>query len=106
MQISKYSITYTGKKDGSTFWRAFIHLTGSDNNYVGGIYFYDDVNETNWEDGYSNSYLFMFLPVSHMPRIIDLLRNEQPIYFTHNESAGKTYLSTSSEPVGEGELTP
>ena len=41
-QIENYSITYTGKKDGSTFWRAFIHLSGAQNSYLGGIYFYDE----------------------------------------------------------------
>ena len=106
MEIGTYSTTYTGKKDGSTFWRAFIHLSDKSGGYIGGIYFYDDELSTGWNDGYSGSSLFMFLPASHFPRIIDLLRNEEPLFFTFNNSSGKTYLSTSAEPVGEGELSP
>jgi hypothetical protein len=104
--VANYSITYTGKKDGSNFWRAFIHLSGTNNDYLGGIYFYDEDQGTTWNDGFSNNYLFMFLPDSHFSRIVDLLRNEKPLYFNFNESSQKTYLSTSSEPVGEGELVP
>ena len=106
MEISTYMVTYTGKKDGSTFWRAFIHLAGTSGNYLGGIYFYDDALSTGWNDGYSGTGLFMFLPASLFPVIIDLLRNEKPLYFTFNNSTGKTYLSTAAEPVGEGELVP
>ncbi|MHC4617829.1 MAG: hypothetical protein ACYTEQ_08755 [Planctomycetota bacterium] len=106
MEIAKYQLTYTGKKDGSTFWRAFIHFSGKDDDYLGGIYFFDDDSPTSWNDGYSGSYLFMFLPASHLPRIVDILRNERPLFFSFNTSSGKTYLSTSAEPVGEGELVP
>lgn len=106
MEIAKYSLTYTGKKDGSTFWRAFIHLSDQNGQYIGGIYFYDDDIPTGWNDGYSGNYLFMFLPASHLTRIVDILRNEKPLYFAFNTSSGKTYLSTSAEPVGEGELAP
>ncbi len=104
MQIEKYQITYTGKKDGSTFWRAFIHLSDENGQYLGGIYFYNDDTPTSWNDGYSGSGLFMFLPASHFSRIVDLLRNEKPLYFTYNDHSQKTYLSTSAEPVGEEEL--
>jgi hypothetical protein len=37
---------------------------------------------------------------------IDLLRNEKPIYFQYNDTTNGAFLSTGSEPVGEGEPGP
>jgi len=35
--------------------------------------------------------------------VIDLLRNEGPLYFFYNLDTGHSYLTTGDEPVGEGE---
>jgi hypothetical protein len=35
--------------------------------------------------------------------LLDLLRNEKPIMFSFNEGNGEAYITTSDEPVGEGE---
>ena len=41
---------------------------------------------------------------SDMPNIVDMLRNEKPIYLIYvPEGTNNTRLSTGSEPVGEGE---
>lgn len=106
MEIGTYGVTYTGKKDGSTFWRSYIHFSDPNGKYIGGIYFYDDDQPPPNNDGYSNNYLFMFLPASHFSRILDILRNEKPLQFTYNSGAMKTSLSTYAEPVGEGEVMP
>lgn len=37
------------------------------------------------------------------PSIVDMLRNENPIYLLWDEASGQGYISTSTEPVGEGE---
>ncbi len=34
---------------------------------------------------------------------VDLLRNEQPVYFQYNDTSNGAFLTTGSEPVGEGE---
>ena len=43
----------------------------------------------------------MYLPSAMFQSVLDMLRNEKPInvYF----SAGRGFLGTSAEPVGEGE---
>ncbi len=46
----------------------------------------------------------MYYGYSDMSNIIDMLRNEKPIYFIYvPEGTNNTRLSTGSEPVGEGE---
>ena len=36
--------------------------------------------------------------------VIDLLRNEKPIYFSYSETSNLGFLRTGKEPVGEGEI--
>lgn len=47
---------------------------------------------------YTHMYFDMFAST------IDLLRNEKPVYATYRDDAKFGMLSTSAEPVGEGEL--
>lgn len=35
--------------------------------------------------------------------ILDVLRNEGPLYFYFNDGEGRAYVTTAKEPVGEGE---
>lgn len=44
------------------------------------------------------------LPMSQFDRVIDMLRNEKPVYFSWNSETPSVRLSTNKEPVGEQEL--
>lgn len=44
----------------------------------------------------------LYYPFSSLPMVVDLLRNEKPIFLVWAGAAGSR-LSTSPEPVGEGE---
>lgn len=47
---------------------------------------------------------FMFVPFEDLPIFIDLLRNEKPIYaHLRGDKPEWTSLTTTKEPVGEGE---
>ena len=37
------------------------------------------------------------------PYILDILRNEKPIYFSYSDKSKLGYIRTGKEPVGEGE---
>jgi hypothetical protein len=46
----------------------------------------------------------LFLPFSHLPSFVDLLRNEKPIYgYVNSDRPSWNNISTRHEPVGEGE---
>lgn len=45
--------------------------------------------------------IIMNLPADHLPAVIDMLRNEAPIYYAFHE--GRAVLGTGVEPVGVGD---
>jgi len=49
---------------------------------------------------------FMFMPISDLPGFVDTLRNEKPIFgHLRNDRPEWTSVTTSQEPVGEGEVS-
>lgn len=51
-----------------------------------------------------NSY-FLYYRYADMANVIDMLRNEKPIWMVYvPEGSNNSRISTSQEPVGEGEL--
>jgi hypothetical protein len=47
---------------------------------------------------------FMFMPISDMRAFVDILRNEKPIFgHLRDDRPEWTSITTSQEPVGEGE---
>jgi hypothetical protein len=40
----------------------------------------------------------------HFARVLDMLRNEKPVYFSWWREAQSMHLSTAKEPVGEQEM--
>ena len=45
----------------------------------------------------------VYQPWESYPHFIDLLRNEKPLYFFFSFVDNSAYITTSDEPVGEGE---
>ncbi|MBL8384074.1 MAG: hypothetical protein JNM90_13405 [Burkholderiales bacterium] len=48
--------------------------------------------------------VFVWLPASHFTPLVDLLRNEKPVYIRWDTESRHVTISTLDEPVGEGEL--
>lgn len=69
-----------------------------------GYRIYFEPNRTEAHFYPSGQGLIILLNTRHYERVVDLLRNESPVYL-HVYSTGVT-LSTRMEPVGEGELQP
>lgn len=96
-EIAEYKLaTYTWRPTGPL--RAAIGLRDTSGAYVGYIFFYrEDYDLPSGTPGDAR----MYFHISEMPLILDVLRNESPIYFT--DSGSSMALGTSTEPIGEGE---
>lgn len=53
------------------------------------------------DDSLLGDIIRMHLPSAMFQNVLDILRNEQPVYIYWAQNRG--FLSTSKEPVGEGE---
>lgn len=74
--------------------------TGGETVYM---YFHDGPQALNAAVHSGNNY-YVYYRYSDLPNIIDMLRNEKPVFLHYvPEGTNNTRISTASEPVGEGE---
>ena len=99
-QVSDYHVLVYGSPDGYQTNRAQISVYGA-NGKVAAYIRFQDPGQTFENDYEKNGIIRMHLPTSYFQGVLDVLRNEDPvqIYFAQNRG----FLSTSKEPVGEGE---
>ncbi len=101
-EIKQYAVRFHGgPKAQGTGMRAQVHLFGVDNRLIGEIHFMDD--GLLLPEDVSEPRLIMALPVSMLDNVVDLLRNEGPVFIEWQAKIDNVYLGTSQEPVGEGE---
>lgn len=48
-------------------------------------------------------HFFVYLRAEKYPAFIDIMRNEKPLFFFYDFDNNQAYITTSDEPVGEGE---
>lgn len=106
-QIKKYDVAYCGggKKANGYPYRAIIGLRRDDLSLIGAAYFHrqsDTMPDTDSQN--PNGYVFIHYPAEDFPRILDLLRNEKPVYLRYTTGWNLGEIRTSMEPVGEGEI--
>lgn len=99
--VQSYHVLFYGSKQGYQTNRAQISLYDANNKTVAWIRF-QDPGMFFENDSASNGIIRMHLPSTMFQNVLDILRNEEPIriYFT----AGRAFLSSSLEPVGEEEF--
>ena len=101
-EIKNYSIRINAGPDGSlNGCRAQIYLFGNDNTMDGMINFYEQGSEIPATK--NELYIVLSMPASRLHDVVDMLRNESPVYLRWQESTKNAYLSTGQEPTGEGE---
>ncbi|MEE6185780.1 hypothetical protein [Niabella digestorum] len=74
---------------------------------IGRLYFEDDNAPTLTPHRFENNCLVLFFRWRDMPYIIDMLRNESPLWlwaYINGDKIENATISTDAEPVGEGEL--
>ena len=104
--ITDYMATLFGKRvDASADIGAYIYCYEGDiQNPVVRCVFYEDGANIPENRHYPGSYTDLNYPMSKYDTVLDLLRNEEPVYYAFIESTKIGYLSTRQlEPVGEEE---
>jgi hypothetical protein len=97
--VTSYHILFYGSPDGYQTNRAQIALYNGGNTVA--FVRFNDPGMT-FENDYTDAGIIrMHMPSTMFENVTDMLRNESPItvYF----AAGKGFLGTGVEPVGEGE---
>ncbi|MDR8391959.1 hypothetical protein NC796_12445 [Aliifodinibius sp. S!AR15-10] len=106
-EIKNYTVSYYagGKNTNNYQYRAIIGLRREDGSLIGGAYFHRNATTMpNTDNQTSSGYLWFHYTWEDFPQVMDLLRNEGPVYARY--VAGGWHLgsiTTSTEPVGEGE---
>ena len=75
-----------------------------DDEYVLQASFYPD--KTNLPDNYydvNSNLVYLRYSMSMYSYVLDILRNESPIYYSFSQTSKLGYIRTGKEPVGEGE---
>jgi len=97
--VTQYHVLFYGSPDGYQNTRAQISLF--DGSKTVAYVRFHDAGMPFPNDSQSTASIIMHLPTAMFENVLDVLRNEKPIncYF----AAGRAFLGTSSEAVGEGE---
>ena len=99
-EIKNYHILFYGSPEGYQTNRAQIALYDANGSTAAFLRF-NDPGMFFESDSQLGSIIVMHLPSAMFENVLDVLRNEMPVYIYF--AAGRGFLSTSSEPVGEAE---
>ncbi len=100
MEVKSYHVLFYGGPEGYQTNRAQIALYGNDGKTNAFLRFNDAGME--YENDYQRGdIIYMHMPSAMFENILDVLRNEKPVYIYFAQ--GRGFLSTSKEPIGEGE---
>lgn len=105
-EIHTYTLDiYSGGTNAKGYeYRAIIGLHDQAGQIVGGVYFHRDASTMpEHDDQEASGYVWCHLLWSDYAAIIDMLRNEKPVFLRYVDSWSMASLTTSPEPVGEGE---
>ena len=102
-EIGKYSVSVYGAggiPEGARIW-----LNGTDGSTIGTIILYKDPAALQNKDDHQTSSGFVAIHQSadQLPKFLDVLRNEKPVFLGFASSWKTGYITTGQEPVGEEE---
>ena len=103
-EINLYWVHFqSGGSDQNTVYPRALVKCYHDDDFVVQINFYPD-NKKVPENFYDkrNKLVYLRYNMSMYPNVIDLLRNEKPIYFSYSDNLKMGHLRTGKEPIGEG----
>lgn len=101
-EIGTYQVLFYGNPAGSTNTSsADIHLNSTAGQRAATVRFYNP-NSPPPNDSVINGIIFMYLPAAMFQGVLDVLRNEKPVFVTFTNNYG--YIHTLTENVGEDDL--
>jgi hypothetical protein len=107
IEIKKYDLAYyAGGKNAVGYpYRAIIGLRDDNDRLIGAAYFHQNSSTMPSGDTQKASgYISCHYLAADYPQILDILRNEKPVYMEFEGNIGNiANIRTSAEPVGEGE---
>ncbi|MBA7675444.1 hypothetical protein ES703_83679 [subsurface metagenome] len=98
--IDNYKVVLYGKDATAGNLVAFIHCYYENKNVMS-CEFYSDGSVLS-ENRYAGGRVGLVYPWSRFSAVLDVLRNEKPLYFGFIMSTKVGYVATHQEPVGEG----
>ena len=105
-KIDQYWVHFqAGRIENNLIYPRTIIKCYCDNNFVLQTSFYPD--KKNLPDNYydtTSKLVYLRYPMSMYGYVLDILRNEKPIYFSYYETSKQGHIRTGKEPVGEGEI--
>lgn len=108
IEIKNYDVNYVagGSNAGGYPYRALIGLRAEDLTVIAVAYFHRSSETMPPADNQNASgYIACHYLAEDFPRILDLLRNEKPVYVSFVTSPwNHGIIGTGMEPIGEGEL--
>jgi hypothetical protein len=99
-EIKKYHILFYGSPAGYQTNRTQIALYDTTDKTAAFLRF-NDPGMFFENDSQSGGIIRMHLPSAMFQNVLDVLRNEKPVYIYFAQ--GRGFLSTSKEPIGEAE---
>ena len=107
VEIKKYDVAYyAGGRNAARYpYRAIIGLRDDNHKLIGAAYFHQDPATMPGSDTQKASgYISCHYVAADYPQVLDILRNERPVYVEFGVETGNiAIIRTSAEPVGEGE---
>lgn len=83
---------------------ALLYLFGDSKEMLAAIAFRADGSELEVPEQHHDGHIAVQMHQRHLQPMIDMLRNEKPVYMSWSDATGILRISTDAEPVGEQEL--
>ncbi len=100
IEIKEYQY-YTFSSRDSSIANTVILLYGDDG-YLGGAFFSTSDEPLKPAEQFPSGVYGLYYHYRDLPILVDMLRNEKPLYLVF-DGAQNSRISTTAEPVGEGE---
>ncbi len=108
IEIKKYDVSYyAGAQNVQGYpYRAIIGLRDETDEFVAAAYFHHSPTTMPASDTRkARGFISCHFAATDYPQVLDLLRNEKPVYVEFDERTRVANIRTNAEPVGEGELS-